>query len=202
MNVSPRIQAEADIARERVRRQEESLAKEARRLESEARHREAARIEAVARELPDELFDADPEVKALREDYDAKLRRARAPVGLILTATIKAIAETKEALKASSTALLAAGFDDAIDNDFGFPRARAAQRRVDDDRHRLEMLEAVQAQAATGQARMIDQTHEARAALGNALLRRKRQYVLEHPEAQTGARNDPPRATADDVVEV
>ena len=202
MNVSPRIQAEADIARERVRRQEESLAKEARRLESEARHREAARIEAVARELPDELFDADPEVKALREDYDAKLRRARAPVGLILTATIKAIAETKEALKASSAALLAAGFDDAIDNDFGFPRARAAQRRVDDDRHRLEMLEAVQAQAATGQARMIDQTHEARAALGNALLRRKRQYVLEHPEAQTGARNDPPRATADDVVEV
>ena len=202
MNRSPRTWTDAEIAADNARREQEREAKEARRLEDEARLREVARIEAAARELPDELVAADPEVKALREDYEAKLRRARAQVGPIVTATIRAIAETKEALKASSAALLAAAFDDAIDNDFGFPRARAAQRRVDDDRHRLEMLEAVQAQAATGQARMIDQTHEARAALGNALLRRKRQYVLEHPEAQTGARNDPPRATADDVVEV
>ena len=206
MYTSPRLRNIAEAASERERFKAELAANEARRLVEEPNLREAISVEAAARELADELFYADPEVKALREEYEATTRRVQAPIGRMEGNVLKVIADTKASLKKGASVLATAAFDDAMDNDFAFTRARAVQARIDDDRMRLEMLESVLHSIAYS-TRMTHRMQEAKAALDHVLLTRKRQHARELAAAL--AANDVKKgqqagtsAPAADVVEL
>jgi hypothetical protein len=181
-NTRPRGLAEAARTAEEDRFRAAAPAREAARAEHDARMAEAGRIEQLALAIPDDQFAGEPEIKALRADYEAKAARMKTQLGT-LNIRLVAIRDSLVASLASTDRTLeTAVADDIVAGDLDLPRLAEASRRIEEDRRKLEACRLAIRSTSNGDAFMLRLRQEMQAAahaLEQALLVRKRQYVRE-----------------------
>ena len=155
----------------------------ARHLEDSALERQ---FEAVARALSDNLVAGDSEVKRLSDEATAKDLRAKRVARSNCREELKrTIQQLLAQIESAEKEMHLAAVDDALDGALEFPRAVRIAGRLDPLRRQLDAAQvalAVFMKSPLERTEFEDDAASARNALQEALLLRKRKYLLEHPD--------------------
>lgn len=142
------------------------------------------RLNAQTKAVPSELFADDPEIMALRTDYEVKQRQRPVVSNADPARLHQVIEDLKERVKAGTLDAMIAAVEDVMTRDPTLRRAMVIQRQVDEVGRKLELLTKAQERLSrvgfNSAAREREQL--AGQALEAALTMRKLQYVREHPE--------------------
>lgn len=142
--------------------------------------------ELIARQLPDSLFDHDPEVRQLRALLRIEEHRANGATAVLADQVGCVIPVLEAKAKSLRAGLQIAALDDALGADFEFPTAVEAMEEI----QRLETqikaarlaYDLLSKSPPLRQPFFHERVHRARDALGTRLVQLKRAYLAEHPE--------------------
>lgn len=142
--------------------------------------------ELIARQLPDSLFDHDPEVRQLRVLLRIEEHRANGATTVVADQVGSVIPALEAKVKTLRAGLEIAALDDAIGADFEFPGAVTTMEEI--QRLEAQIKAARLAYALLSKSPPLKQPYfaervsRARDALDTRLVQLKRAHLADHPE--------------------
>ena len=145
--------------------------------------------ELVARQLPDSLFEHDPEVRQLRVFLRIEERRANGATAELAGQVGCAIPALEAKLRSLHACLDIAALDDAIGADFEFSGATALMEEIQGLENQIKAAHLAYRLLSMSppqkQPYFAERVSRARNALGTRLMELKRAHVQDHPEVLT-----------------